>query len=121
MSLRNDSIKDALGSKLEQWLNNPPDLYEMDEAYTNYGKLKALVRKIQRQIEAIEDEIMLEQDKPRSNEARKAKLTATASLKDTLANAEADLAIAETEVKKLEYRRSMFSAAIYRTKLTYEI
>lgn len=117
----NTNPEDMPTDKLILWIDNAPDFYDMQATYTAYGKQKATIRKLQRTIDRIEDEIAIEQDKPRSNDAKKAKLTATSSLKDTLAELEADLYILESKVKMLEYQRSMFNAATFRHRMTNEI
>jgi hypothetical protein len=111
------SITDMLLQKLEPWVNNPPNYYEMKESYDAYGKLRAAIKRKEREIARAEESVTIDNDKPRSNEAKKAKLNATATLKDELAELEAELAIVESEVKALEFLKTMFQAATYRTKM----
>ena len=117
------SLKDfgtQLQSKLEPWVNNPPDYNEMKSAYLTQGRFKSAIRLKKREIEREEDTITGEQDRPRSNEAKKAKLLATSALKDQLAQLEADLEVIESEIKALEFMKVMFNAANYRTRLSMD-
>jgi hypothetical protein len=106
-----------LQTKLNVWLLNPPDYYDVTEAYTEYGRLRAAIKRKEREISRAEDIITIEIDKPRSNEAKVAKLTATATLRDELSELEAEYAIIEAQIKVLEFMKSMFSAATYSTKV----
>ena len=115
--LREDTVESVLQQKLEPWINNPPDYYEMITTYKKYGKINAAIKRKQREISRIEEQITSEIDRPRSNDARKAKLNATATLKDELTELEAQLAEIESEVKALEYMKVMFNASNYRTRL----
>ncbi len=115
------SLADALLKKLEPWANNPPDYHEMKRLYDEYGKLKAAIKRKEREITRIEESITAEIDKPRSNEAKQKKLKATADLKDDLAELEAEFAIIESEVKALEFLKTMFQAATFRVKQMYDI
>jgi len=112
-----DTIENALHRKLEPWINNPPEYTIMVETYKAYGRCKADIRYKKREIERVEDEITSEIEKPRSNEAKKAKLSATSELKDQLTTLEANLEILEAEVKALEFMKSMFSSSNYRMRL----
>ena len=114
-------VKDAVFAKLDKWLNEPPDFHDVDEAYKERGKLQSERIKLLRAIEQIEDDVVLEHGKPRSNEARILKLTHTRTLRDALAILEADIAENDSRCKLLEFRRSMFSAAIYRTKISMDL
>lgn len=116
--LQSNSANQVLVSRLNPWLNGGiPDYYDVQKAYKELGRLQAAVKRKQREITRAEETVVSEQDKPRSNDARRAKLSATSALKDQLSELEADLAIVETEVKALDFARSMFSSAVYRTKL----
>lgn len=115
--LRDDNVESLLQQKLEPWMNNPPSYDEMIATYKKYGKINAAIKRKQREISKAEEHITSEIDRPRSNDARKAKLIATATMKDELAELEAELAEVESEVKALEFMRSMFNAANYRTRL----
>lgn len=115
-----NDVTNALQQKLEVWVNNPPDFDEMHTMYKEFGRLKALIKRKEREITRVEDGITAEIDKPRSNEAKKAKLNATTRLKDDLAELEAEYAIIESEVKALEFMRSMFNAANYRMRLLHD-
>ena len=118
MSLKN--FGNQLQSKLEPWINNPPDYTEMTTAYKSQGRLNSAIRLKQREIARAEDLVTGEQDKPRSNEAKKAKLFATSTLKDQLAELESELAIIDSEIKALEFMKVMFNAANYRTRLSMD-
>ena len=56
-------------------------------------------------------------DKPRSNDARIARIKSTASLRDKLAELEADFAIIESKLKLIEIQKTMFNAANFRTRI----
>lgn len=117
------SLKDfgtQLQAKLEPWVNNPPDYIEMTTAYKAQGRLNSAIKLKHREIVRAEDEVTVDQDRPRSNEAKKAKLAATSTLKDELAQLEADLAIVDSEIKALEFMKVMFNAANYRTRLSLD-
>lgn len=116
-TMNDDSPDSILLKKLDPWANNPPSYYEMKEAYDSYGKLKAAIKRKERDISRAEESVTAEIDRPRSNEAKKAKLIATATMKDDLAELEAEFAIVESEVKALEFLKTMFQAATYRTKM----
>jgi len=112
-----ETVETALHRKLEVWINNPPEYDVMIETYKQHGRLKAKIRLIKREIERIEENITVLIDKPRSNEAKKAKLDATVSLKDALADSEAELELVDSEIKALEFMKVMFNASNYRTRL----
>lgn len=115
------SVEEVLLARLEPWINNPPDYFEMREIYTKYGKLKADIRRKQREIDRAEEEVMRMVDRPRSNEAKLMKNNSTSHLRDQLAELEAELAIVESEVKALEFMKTMFNAANFRTRLTVDL
>lgn len=112
-----ETVESALHKKLEPWINNPPEYETMIKTYKRQGILKAYIRRKKRDIERQEDTITVMDLKPRSNEAKKAKLDATTSLKDDLADLEAELEVIESEVKALEFMKTMFNASNYRTRL----
>lgn len=118
--LQSDNADTIIAQKLNPWLNQPPDYYDTEQAYKELGRLNAAVKRKQREITRAEEQVMEEQTKPRSNEARKAKLHATTTLKDELAVLEQELAIIEADIKLLEFKKSMFSSAIYRTRMMTE-
>lgn len=115
--LQSNGAEQVLAQKLNPWLNQPPDYYDTEQSYKELGRLQAAVKLKHREITRAEETVINEQDKPRSNDARKAKLSATSELKDQLAELEAELAIADAAIKLLEFQKSMFSSAIYRTKM----
>jgi seryl-tRNA synthetase len=108
---------DILRKKLEPWINNPPEYSTMIETYKALGRIKAAIARKKREIERAEELVTVEIDKPRSNEAKKAKLSATADLKDELSELEAELEVIDAEVKALEFMKVMFNASNYRTRL----
>jgi len=112
---------EVLQKSLDPWLSNVPDYYDVQTMFRKQGKLKSEIRKLQREIDRKEDTITVDMDKPRSNDTRKAKLSATSSLKDNLAALESELAIVDSEVKLLELQIKMFNAANYRMKVAYDI
>ena len=112
-----EDVQDTLQKKLEPWINNPPEYETMIEAYKQHGRLKADIIRLKRQIEKAEEQVVIDIDKPRSNEAKKAKLSATSDLRDILAHTEAKLEIIDAEIKALEFMKTMFNASNYRTRL----
>jgi hypothetical protein len=108
-------------SKIHEWIDNVPDYYDMTKAYETLGELRAQIIRLKREIERVEEQVSIEAERPRSNEARSRRLQATSILKDSLADIEAKTAIQETLVKSLEYRKSMFSSAAYTAKLRLEV
>lgn len=119
-ALRSDSADMTIAKKLEPWINNPPDYYEVIEAYKEMGRINAAIKRKQREISRAEENVTAEIDRPRSNDAKKAKLAATVTLKDELADLEADFAIVEAQVKALEFMKVMFNASNYRTRLAVD-
>lgn len=108
-------------NKVNDWLDNVPDYYDMTTAYDKLGKLKAQSIRLKREIEKVEEQVAIEADKPRSNETRSKRLQATSLLKDSLADIEAEISIWEMTVKTFEYRKSMFASAAYTTKIRLEV
>lgn len=108
-------------SRVHEWIENVPDYYDMTEAYKSLGELRAQIIRLKREIERVEEQVSIEAERPRSNEARSRRLQATSVLKDSLADIEAKTAVQETVVKSLEYRKSMFSSAAYTAKLRLEV
>jgi len=115
-----DTVSDALHKSLDPWLNSIPDLYDVTESYKEQGRLKAAITRKKRDISRAENIIIVEQDKPRSNEAKKAKLNATSLLEDELSELEAELAVIDAHVKTLEFMKGMLQAATYRAKMSME-
>lgn len=111
------SVENTLSQKLEPWVNNPPDYKMMVETYKQYGRLKATITRKKREIERAEEQVTIEVDRPRSNEAKVAKLNATSTLKDELTEIEAELAECEADVKALEFMKSMFASSNFRMHL----
>lgn len=107
-------------SNLETWIEQVPDYYDMTAAYSAYGRLKQRLVLKEREIERIEQQIAMEESKPRSNEARALKLSRTSALLDEKAEIYAELVMQESYVKALEYRKSMFASAAYTLKMRYE-
>jgi len=112
---------EILKKHLDPWLNKIPDFFDVSNAYELVGKLKAQEIRKKRDIADAEDAITIEMDRPRSNETKKAKLQATNALRGDLLEIQAQLAEAEMQLKLLEYRKTMFTSAIYRMKLQYEL
>lgn len=112
---------DVLKQRLDPWLNKIPDYFDVSAAYERLGQLKAKDIRKKHQIEEIEDTIIAESDKPRSNETKRAKLSATNILRRELSEIQAELAEAEAAVKLLEYRKNMFTSSIYRMKIQFEL
>lgn len=107
--------------KISDWVTNVPDYYDMTTAYAYLGELRAKVIRLKREIERVEEQVAIQNERPRSNQARAERLQATALLKDTLADAEAETAIQEALIKSLEYRKAMFASATYSAKLRFEV
>lgn len=111
-----DTAHDAMIERLNPWIKNPPDYTDVSEAYKKRGQLLSKRSKLIRQIDYIEDSIVLESDKPRSTETRVAKLTATKDLRDQLADLDADIAIIDNQIKLYEYHKDMYKVANYQLK-----
>jgi hypothetical protein len=107
--------------KISDWVTHVPDYYDMTSAYAKFGELKAQIIRIKREIERAEEQVAIQNERPRSNQARAERLQATSLLKDTLADAEAEAAVQEALVKSLEYRKAMFASATYSAKLRFEV
>jgi hypothetical protein len=115
-------VKDAVFKKLDKWLQNPPDYHDVAEAYSQRGKLQSEKVAIVRTIESVEDEILSdENNKPRSNETRIKKLAATKNQRDYLAHIEQQIAENDALCKWLEFKKSMFSSAMYRVKMQMDL
>lgn len=115
------SPNDIIVERLNGWLNNPPDFYDVSEVYDKLADLKQRARLTKRQIAKHEAEIDMEEDRPRSNEVKKRKIGATQHLVDGLALLEADIEYYEMKAKKLEYMRSMFASSTYALKARTDI
>lgn len=105
---------------LETWVQNCPDYYEVTQAYKGFGRLKQLIILKERDIERIEQQIAVEEDKPRSNVARSRKILETSTLLDELAELKAQFAEHEAYVKSLEYAKSMFASSAYTIKMRFD-
>jgi hypothetical protein len=105
---------------LETWVQNCPDYYEVTQAYKGFGRLKQLIILKERDIERIEQQIAVEEDKPRSNVARSRKISETSTLLDELAELKAQFAEHEAYVKSLEYAKSMFASSAYTIKMRFD-
>jgi hypothetical protein len=105
---------------LETWVQNCPDYYEVTQAYKGFGRLKQLIILKERDIERIEQQIAVEEDKPRSNVARSRKISETSTLLDELAELKAQFAEHEAYVKSLEYAKSMFASSAYSIKMRFD-
>lgn len=115
-------LKDAVINKLDKWINNFPDYDDVEKAYKQRGILQGRKVAILRDIENIEDEILSdEENKPRSNSTRIKKLEATKGHRDTLAAVEQLIAENDALCKWLEFKKSMFSSAMYRVKMQMDI
>lgn len=117
MEIEKDKINAVIRNKLEHWVNNVPDYYELKEAYTIAANIRKDIIAIKRQIERAEELVAIEENAPRSNDARKRRLQATMQLKDQLAEKEQELEIVEARVKFGEINVRMFNPAMYRKKM----
>lgn len=111
---------DIVRQKLSPWLNNPPDYHDVKDTYEQFGKIRAAIRTLEREISKIEDKIGAESDKPRGNDTKKAKVEATTELKDKLAVLEAQCMELEAHIKFLEYAKVMYNAASFQSRAIYE-
>jgi predicted nucleic acid-binding Zn-ribbon protein len=116
-----DKTRDPIIEKLDPFLNNVPDYDEVKALYKKQGRLKSSIRLLQREIQRTEEEVNRQYDKPRSNDTRRVKDNATSHLNDKLAELEAELAIIDSDVKAMEYFKSMFQAAVFRAKMIDQI
>lgn len=81
MPFGDSEIKDAVFSKLDKWLQDPPDYFDVEAAYKQRGQLHSNRTATLRDIESIEEEILSDDsNKPRSNETRIKKLAAIFSV-----------------------------------------
>lgn len=112
---------DIIVERINGWLNNPPDFFDVSAVYDTLADLKRKARTLRGDIKRIENEVAKTVDKPRSNEARIAKVEATEQLEETLTLVEADIEYYEMKAKKLEYMRSMFASSSYALKARLEI
>jgi hypothetical protein len=115
------SPNDIIIEKINNWLSNPPDYYDVATVYDELAVLKRDVVLLRRQIKKAEEEIAQGVEKPRSNEAKIAKIQATRELLDTLASLESRIEFLEMNAKKLEYQKAMFSSSSYALKVRLEI
>lgn len=116
-----ETLQDAMFDRLSPWIKNPPDYDDVNTAYKLRGRLSAERAKLNRAIERAEDDVIMDSDKPRSNEVRIRKLLATKELRDQLAELDAQIAINDSEVKLLEYRRDMYKSTNYQLKNTMDL
>jgi hypothetical protein len=116
-----DSVSETIYNKLDPWLRNPPDYEDVSSTYKERGRLNAQRSKLLREIDRVEDDVVIENNNPRSNATRILKLEATKQLRDQLAELEAKIAINDSEVKLLEYRRDMYKVASYQLKVTMDL
>lgn len=79
-----------MDEKLKGWLTNLPDFYKTRELFNKLGELDYEIILLKRQIEEIEEQVIITMDKPRSNETRIARIVRTQELKNKLAQLEAD-------------------------------
>lgn len=112
---------DLIIERINKWLDNPPDFYDVTAVYDTLADLKRQARLLRGDIKRIENEVAQTIDKPRSNEAKLAKIQATEQLEETLTVVEADIEYYEMKAKKLEYARSMFASSTYALKARIEI
>ena len=108
-------------TKLKPWIEDPPDFFIVADEFKALGAIKAQIIQKKREIERVEDGVSIESDKPRSNEAKQQKLKSTITLKDELADLEAQHAVLELSVKRLEYRKTMFNASSYALKMALDL
>ena len=107
-------------SDLQTWVSNAPDYYDMTRAYKSLGRIKQLVILKERDIERIEQQIVIEDDKPRSNTARAKRFQATTILLDELAELKGELAVLDAYCKQLEFAKSMFASSAYTIKMRFD-
>lgn len=75
-----------------EWLQNPPDYHTSKKSAERLAHLKGEIVLIKRGIEKEEERVIAESDAPRSNATRIDKASATAVMRDTLAQYEAEVA-----------------------------
>ena len=107
-------------SELANWVTNAPDYYDMTRAYKSLGRIKQLVILKEREIERAEQQIVIEDDKPRSNAARAKRFQVTGVMLDELADLKGELAVLEAYCKQLEFAKSMFASAAYTIKMRFD-
>lgn len=77
-------------TRYRAWIDNPPDYFESRTRAERLATVKSAIVRLKREIERAEETVIAEQDKPRSNEARIAKNNATSTLRDRLAELQAE-------------------------------
>lgn len=115
------TVDEIIKDKFLPWLGNVPDYYDVTAAFKLLGVLRGDVIRIKRAISKAEDESAMNEDKPRSNEARKNKLAATVTLKDQLSETEIALEEQEQVIKLLEFRKVMMNVASHQTRIKLDI
>jgi hypothetical protein len=100
-------------SELATWVTNAPDYYDMTRAYKSLGRIKQMVILKEREIDRAEQQIVIEDEKPRSNAARSKRFQVTGTMLD-------ELAVLEAYCKQLEFAKSMFASAAYTIKMRFD-
>lgn len=114
-------LQEELSRRLSGWINNPPDYYDTSETYQKIGELKAAIIRKKGAINRAEKLALMEEDRPRSNEAKKRKVDATLHLEDELVELEATLVVYEAKAKQIDTAKSMYVASTYALKATMSI
>ena len=107
-------------SDLATWVTNAPDYYDMTRAYKSLGRVKQIIILKEREIERAEQQIVIEDDKPRSNAARSKRFQVTGGMLDELADLKGELAVLDAYCKQLEFSKSMFASAAYTIKMRFD-
>lgn len=114
------SASDIIRIKLSPWLESPPDYQDVKDTYTRLGTVRRDIKLLKRDIDEAEDMVIAASDRPRSNETRIAKLSATKALKQELAKLEGEEAELEMAVKFMEFHKAMYASASYQSRILYE-
>lgn len=107
--------------KYTDWVENIPEFYETQALFMQLAEYKKLARQLRKEIKQKEDQVITEQDKPRSNEAKIAKIEATKELTDQLADIEAELEKLEVLARFVEIQKTMFQQSSYQITAMYRM
>ena len=114
------TASDIIRAKISKCLDNVPDYQDVKDTYTRLGIVRRDIKLLKRDIDEAEDTVIAASDRPRSNETRIAKLSATKTLKQELAKLESEEAELEMAVKFMEFHKAMYASASYQSRILYE-
>lgn len=115
------SANQVIIDRMNSWLDNPPDYYDVTDVFDRLGALKKKARLLKAEITMRENRITLQSAKPKGNDAIREKIEATQDLVFDLNLIEADIDELEIKAKRLEYMKTMFNSSSYAVKLRSEL